>query len=218
MVMQLTLTFIILAITIILFMTNKLRSDLVALLALLALVITGILEPAEALAGFSNNVVIMIAGLFVVGAGLMRTGLAQMAGELLLHWSRGSERNLFFMLLFIVGGGGAFMSNTGTVALMLPVVISIALSINSSPSKYLITLSFAVSFSGLLTPIASPPNLIASQTLGKNGFDRLSFFQITPIGIIALIVGVIFLYLTRNLLLPDIKGGVGNAGDYELSP
>ncbi|WP_164214713.1 SLC13 family permease [Virgibacillus sp. YIM 98842] len=216
--MQLTLTFIILGITIILFMTNKWRSDLVAVLALLALVITGILEPAEALAGFSNNVVIMIAGLFVVGAGLMRTGLAQMAGDLLLRWSRGSERNLFFMLLFIVGGVGAFMSNTGTVALMLPVVISIALSIKSSPSKYLIPLSFAGSLSGLLTLIASPPNLIASQTLGENGFDRLGFFQITPIGIIALITGVIFLYLTRNFLLPDIKGRAGNAGDYELSP
>src|SRR5690625_3194236 len=218
MVMQLTLTFIILAITIILFMTNKLRSDLVALLALLALVITGILEPAEALAGFSNNVVIMIAGLFVVGAGLMRTGLAQMAGELLLHWSRGSERNLFFMLLFIVGGVGAFMSNTGVVALMLPVVISIALSIKSSPSKYLIPLSFAGSLSGLLTLIASPPNLIASQTLGENGFERLGFFQITPICVIALITGVLFLCFTRNFLRPEIKSAGNKAEEDQLSP
>lgn len=216
--MQLTLTFTILVITIFLFMTNKLRSDLVALLALLALVITGVLEPAEALVGFSNNVVIMIAGLFVVGAGLMRTGLAQMAGDALLSWSKGSERNLFFMLLFIVGAVGAFMSNTGTVALMLPVVISIALSIKSSPSKYLIPLSFAGSLSGLLTLIASPPNLIASQTLGDNGFDRLGFFQITPVGIIALITGVVFLYFTRNFLLPDIKSTGHNTEDAQLSP
>ena len=203
--MQLTLTFIILGITVVLFMTNKLRADLVAILALLSFVLTGILTPVEALSGFSNSVVIMIAALFVIGAGILRTGLAQMAGTLLLRYSGDSEKRLFILLLVIVASVGAFMSNTGTVALMLPIVISIAISINSSPSKYLIPLSYMASFSGLLTLIASPPNLIISQMLVDNGYEKLGFFQITPIGIIGVIVGLIYLYSVRNSLLPKGK-------------
>ncbi|MHA6253371.1 SLC13 family permease [Oceanobacillus sp. CAU 1775] len=215
--MEMTLTFVILLITIIFFMGSRLRADLVAILALMALVISGILEPVEALAGFANSVVIMIAGLFVVGAGLLRTGLAQQAGNLLLRFAGDSETKLFFLLMIIVSFVGAFMSNTGTVALMLPVVISIAISIKSSPSKYLIPLSYVGSLTGLLTLIASPANLIASQTLTDAGLQPLSFFQITPIGVIALVVGIIYLYFTRNRLLPDIKSKGSQNRAHQLS-
>lgn len=200
--MQLTLTFFILVITVGLFMTNRLRGDLVALIGLLAFVVIGILTPAEALAGFSNSVVIMIAGLFVVGAGILRTGLAGMAGNLLLKWSGDSERKLFILLLVIVAIVGAFMSNTGTVALMLPIVVSIAVSMNVSPSKFLMPLSYIASMSGLMTLIASPPNLIVSQLLEENGYEKLGFFTITPIGIIATITVIIYLVAVRNILLP----------------
>lgn len=200
--LDLLVTFMILGITVILFMTNRLRADLVAVLALLALVLTGILQPAEALVGFSNSVVIMIAGLFIVGAGILRTGLAQMAGNLLLRYSRDSEKRLFILLLLIVAFVGAFMSNTGTVALMMPIVVSIAIGMESSPSKYLLPLSYMASFSGLLTLIASPPNLIVSQLLVDNGFEKLGFFQITPIGIIGVTVGLIYLFLVRNRIVP----------------
>lgn len=216
--MQLIGTFIILCLTIILFITNRIRVDLVAIMALLAFVITGILEPAEALAGFSNSVVIMIAGLFVIGAGILRTGLAQMAGNLLLKWSGDSERKLFFLLLVIVACVGAFMSNTGTVALMLPVVVSIAISIKESPSKYLIPLAYIGSLSGLLTLIASPPNLIVSQTLVDYGLGKMGFFQITPIGIIAILVGIVYLYLVRNTIIPNNKSKGNSIGTYHLSP
>ena len=215
--MELTLTFIILGITVVLFMTNKIRADLVAILALLAFVLTGILTPVEALSGFSNSVVIMIAALFVIGAGILRTGLAQMAGTLLLRYSGDSEKRLFILLLLIVASVGAFMSNTGTVALMLPIVISIAISIKSSPSKYLIPLSYMASFSGLLTLIASPPNLIISQMLVDNGYEKLGFFQITPIGIIGVIVGLIYLYSVRNTLLPKGKAASNSNQIQKLS-
>ncbi|MBD7985074.1 SLC13 family permease [Sporosarcina sp. Sa2YVA2] len=217
MAVQLTLTFIILGITIVLFMTNKLRADLVAMLALLSFVLTGILSPVEALSGFSNSVVIMIAALFIIGAGIFRTGLAQMAGTLLLRYSGDSEKRLFILLLVIVASVGAFMSNTGTVALMLPIVISIAISINSSPTKYLIPLSYMASFSGLLTLIASPPNLIISQQLVDSGYERLSFFQITPIGVIGVIVGIIYLYAVRNKLLPRGRKSSGSNNQQKLS-
>ncbi len=189
-----------------------------ALCALLAFVITGVLEPTEALAGFSNSVVIMIAGLFVVGAGIVRTGLAQSAGNLLLKWSGDSEGKLFLLLLVITGSVGAFMSNTGTVALMLPIVISIAMSINSSPSNYLIPLSYISSLSGLLTLIATPANLIVSQVLVDNGFDKLGFFEITPVGIIAIIVGILYFTLARKWVLPKSKKNNTVNGVHTLSP
>ncbi|AOV06714.1 SLC13 family permease [Sporosarcina ureilytica] len=216
--MQLLLTFSILGVTIVLFMTNRLRADLVALLALLAFVVTGILQPAEALSGFSNSVVIMIAALFVVGAGILRTGLAQMAGNLLLRYAGDSEKRLFLLLLLIVAFVGAFMSNTGTVALMMPIVVSIAIRIGSSPSKYLLPLSYIASFSGLLTLIASPPNLIVSQMLLENGFERLSFFQMTPIGLIGVAIGITYLYIVRHRIVPkEVRKGSGQSSQ-TLSP
>lgn len=199
-------------------MSNRLRADLVAVMALLAFVLTGILTPTEALSGFSNSVVIMIAGLFIVGAGILRTGLAKMAGNILLRSSGNNERKLFLLLLIIVASVGAFMSNTGTVALMLPIVVSVAISINSSPSKFLIPLSYMASLSGLLTLIASPPNLIVSQLLVDNGYEKLGFFEITPIGIVGVITGIIYLVLTRNILLPNEKKRNKSKGSHPLSP
>ncbi|MGE7691843.1 SLC13 family permease [Lysinibacillus sp. NPDC097214] len=216
--MQLTLTFLILGATIFAFVTNKVRADLVAIVSLLAFVITDILTPAEALAGFSNSVVLMIAGLFVVGAGILRTGLAGMAGQLLLKWSGNSELKLFVLLLIIVGSVGAFMSNTGTVALMMPIVVSIAISMKISPSKFLLPLSYVASLSGLMTLIASPTNLIVSQLLVDRGYNKLGFFEVTPIGIVGMIVGITYLVLVRNILLPNEKSRTQTKADYRLSP
>ncbi|TKI71830.1 SLC13 family permease [Lysinibacillus mangiferihumi] len=215
---QLTLTFLILGMTIIVFMTNRVRADFVAIVSLLAFVIADILTPAEALAGFSNSVVLMIAGLFVVGAGILRTGLAAMAGQLLLKWSGNSELKLFILLLIIVGSVGAFMSNTGTVALMMPIVVSIAISMKESPSKFLLPLSYVASLSGLMTLIASPPNLIVSQLLVDQGYPKLGFFEVTPIGLVGMIVGILYLVLVRNILLPNDKKRTQTSTGYKLSP
>ena len=216
--MQLTLTFLILGMTIIAFMTNRVRADFVAIVSLLAFVMTNILTPAEALAGFSNSVVLMIAGLFVVGAGILRTGLAAMAGQLLLKWSGNSELKLFVLLLIIVGSVGAFMGNTGTVALMMPIVVSIAISMKESPSKFLLPLSYVASLSGLMTLIASPPNLIVSQLLVERGYAKLGFFEVTPIGIVGMIAGILYLVLVRNILLPRDKNKNQTSTGYKLSP
>lgn len=200
--MELITTFIILGSTIALFIWGKLRTDLVAILSLLALVITGILEPTEALAGFSNSTVIMLAGLFVVGGGILRTGLAGKAGNLLLRYSKNDEKRLFIILLVVVAIVGSFISNTGTVAILLPIVMSIALSMKLSSSKFLIPLAFAANLSGLMTLISTPTNLIVSQVLTDYGFEKMGFFTITPLGIVAFLTGLIYLYLTRNFLLP----------------
>ncbi len=218
MTLDIILTFLILAIPIILFMSNRIRADLVAVMALLAFVLTGILSPTEALVGFSNSVVIMVAGLFIIGAGILRTGLAQMASNFVLRSAGDNENKLFVILLIIVAFIGTFMSNTGTVAIMLPIVVSIAISIKSTPSKFLIPLSYVASFSGLLTLIASPANLIASETLAENGFEKLSFFDITPVGLVGVITGIIYLYLVRNKLLPKGKNRGNSEDEYQLSP
>src|SRR5690625_5169699 len=145
--MDLVVTFSILIASVILFMSNRIRSDLVAILALLALVLMDIIDVTEAFAGFSNAIIIMIVGLFIVGAGIFRTGLAHMAGTLLLKWSGDSEKRLFVLLLIIVAIVGAFMSNTGIVALMIPIVITITVSLKTNPAKYLIPLSFIANMS-----------------------------------------------------------------------
>lgn len=216
--MQMIITFSILGISILLFMGNKIRADLVSLFALLSLILFGILTPGEALAGFSNTVVIMIAGLFVVSAGIFRTGLANQAGSLLLRVAGRNEAKLLTYILIIVAIIGAFMSNTGTVALMLPVIVGIAVTIKVTPAKFLIPLAYMSSLSGLLTLIATPPNLIVSQVLVDNGFDRLGFFEITPIGVIAVITGIIYLVAVRNILLPKDDKQNQMENGYKLSP
>ncbi|MCU9614722.1 SLC13 family permease [Caldibacillus lycopersici] len=201
--MELTITLLILSLSIALFINGRIRTDLVAIIALLTLTVLGILEPSEAFAGFSNTTVIMLAGLFIVSGGVVRTGLAQKAGQLLLLYSNKNETRLFVLLLLVVAIVGSFISNTGTIAILLPIVISIAMRMNISASKFLIPLAFASNLSGLMTLISTPTNLIVSQILVDSGYQKLGFFSITPLGIIAFIVGITYLLVVRNRLLPE---------------
>lgn len=200
---RMLLTFIILIITTILFIQAKFRSDLIAVGSLLALTLTGIITPADALAGFANSVVIMIAGLFIVGAGIFNTGLAEQISRRLLKFGGGHENRLLIIIMLTVAFFSAFMSNTGTVAVMLPIVVSMALSIQSSPSKFLIPLAFASSLGGILTLIGTPPNLVASEGLADQGFKPLHFFGFTPVSVIVLITGIIFMATIGKKLLPN---------------
>ena len=150
---ELILTFVILLITTILFIHGKLRPDFVALGALLSLTLLDIITPSEAFSGFSNSVVIMIAGLFVIGAGIFNTGLAEEISNRLLKFGQGNELKLLLIIMLTTGIFSAFLSNTGTVALMIPIVVSMAIRINSSPAKFLIPLALASSLGGNLTLI-----------------------------------------------------------------
>ncbi|MEH6940302.1 SLC13 family permease [Bacillus sp. JJ722] len=197
------ITFFILLIVTLLFIQSKFRPDLIAVGSLLALTILGILTPEEALSGFSNPVVIMIAGLFVVGAGIFDSGLARNIGNSLLRLGGNSERKLLFILIVTVGLFSAVLSSTGTVAVLLPVIISIALEQNVSPSRFLLPLTFASSLGGLLTIIGTPPNLVVSDALVKAGYENLGFFALTGIGIIALMAGLVFMMTIGRKLLPN---------------
>lgn len=182
------------------FMRGKVRADLVAVCALLALTLFDILTPTEALAGFSNSVVIMMIGLFVVGAGIFRTGLAKMISSKILQTAGSSENKLFILVMLATASIGAFVSNTGTVAVMMPIIVSMAASANISPRRYLMPLAFASSM-GMFTLISTPPNLVIQNALMDAGYEALSFFSFAPIGFTALFAGMIVLFFLSKLLI-----------------
>lgn len=192
---------IVLAVSAIFFAIGKIRSDVVALCALLVLVITHTLSPQEALAGFSNPVVIMMAGLFVVGGGILQTGLAKMISGKIMKWAGNSQLALFLLVMTVTAAIGGFVSNTGTVALMLPIVVSIAAQAHTNASTLLMPLAFASSMGGMLTLIGTPPNLVIQETLTEAGFEGLSFFSFLPVGLICIAVGILVLLpLSRRFL------------------
>ena len=200
------LTIAILIISAVLFANGKIRSDIVALCALCALLIFQILTPAEALSGFSNSVVIMMVGLFVVGGAIFQTGLAKMISSRILKLAGKSELRLFLLVMLVTSGIGAFVSNTGTVALMLPIVVSLAASANMNASRLLMPLAFASSMGGMMTLIGTPPNLVIQETLVSGGYPELSFFSFFPVGLVTVIVGIIVLLPLSKWVL-DKRGG-----------
>ena len=186
-------TLIILGLSVVLFVSGKIRSDIVALSALIALLIFNILTPEEALSGFSNSVVIMMAGLFVVGGAIFQTGLAKIISAKLLKLAGKSELRLLLLVMLVTSAIGAFVSNTGTVALMLPIVVSMAINAGMNSGRFLMPLAFASSMGGMMTLIGTPPNLIISDTLEAAGYEPLSFFSFLPVGLICVAVGVLVL-------------------------
>lgn len=203
---MLYITLAILFIASIFFMQGKVRSDLVAMCALLLLMLFGILTPGEALAGFSNSVVIMMVGLFVVGAGIFRTGLAKMISSRILRLAGSSENKLFVLVMLSTASIGAFVSNTGTVAVMMPIVVSLAANANINPGRYLMPLAFASSL-GLFTLISTPPNLVIQDILVRSGDEPLSFFSFAPIGFICLGVGLVYLFFASKMLVRKENDG-----------
>ncbi len=205
-------TLIILLVSAILFVSGKVRSDLVAICALLALLLCQVLTPAEGLSGFSNTTVIMMVGLFIVGGGIFQTGLAKMIGSKVMSLSGNSETRMFLLVMLVTGLIGAFVSNTGTVALMLPIIVSMATDAGKSPRRFLMPLAFASSMGGMMTLIGTPPNLIVSDTLQSAGYSPLSFFSFLPVGLIVLAVGVIYLLPATKMLAPKEKQSSGKSG------
>ena len=211
-------TLIILLVSAILFVSGKVRSDLVAICALLALLLCQVLTPSEGLAGFSNTTVIMMIGLFIVGGGIFQTGLAKMIGSKVMSLSGNSETRMFLLVMLVTGAIGAFVSNTGTVALMLPIIVSMAAGAGKSPRRFLMPLAFASSMGGMMTLIGTPPNLIVSDTLSSASalyseshpalaefFKPLSFFSFLPVGLIILVVGTLYLLPATKMLSPKEK-------------
>ena len=202
-----TITLIILIITVAMFIWGKVRADIVALTALAALLVFGILTPAEALAGFSSPIVVMMVGLFVVGGAIMQTGLAKLTGNKLMAFSRGNETITFLLVMLVTSFIGAFVSNTGTVALMMPIIMSLAAGSGMQSSRFLMPLAFAGSLGGMLTLIGTPPNLVIDEVLTEAGFKPLAFFSFFPVGIIVIAIGIIVLMPLSKIFLSKKQSG-----------
>ncbi len=185
---------VVLAVSAVFFAIGRVRADVVALCALLALVLTNVLTPAEALAGFASPVVVMMAGLFVVGGAVLQTGLAKMMSGRIMALAGQSSGSIYLLVMLVTAVIGAFVSNTGTVALMLPIVVSIAASARTNVRTLLMPLAFASSMGGMLTLIGTPPNLVIDEALVEAGHEGLSFFSFLPVGVVCIIVGVLVLW------------------------
>lgn len=202
MTLDMAFVFGLLALTITLFIIDRIRMDIVAMMVVVALAVSGVITPAEAVSGFGQSIVVMIAGLFVVGEGLFRTGIAASAGRLLLRLGGTSEVRLLLLMIPMVAGLSAFMSSTGAVALFIPVVLSMCRKASLSPARMLMPLAFASLIGGMLTLIGTPPNVVVSGQMASAGLTPFGFFDFTPIGAVMLLVGTLYLVFVARHLLP----------------
>lgn len=197
-----------LGLAIVCFATGKIRMDAVALLVVVAFVLSGTLTLNEAVSGFSDPNVILIAALFIIGDGLVRTGVATSMGTWLVKVAGNSETKMLVLLMLTVAGLGAFMSSTGVVAIFIPVVLSVCMRMEIAPSRMMMPMSFAGLISGMMTLVATPPNLVINSELLREGLSGFQFFSVTPLGLVVLLLGILYMLAARYAL----KSGDEQAG------
>ena len=220
------ITFVILAATIVLFVVNRLRPDLVALLSLISLYLAGVVDLKQAFSGFSDSVVVMVAGLFVVSEGLTATRVTAWMGQRLFSLAGRSELRLMILVIGFTAFLSAFISNTGTTAILMPVVIAAAWRIGSCPSRLLMPMAFAANLGGMLTLIGTPPNIVITDYLAGAGLKPFGFFEFSVIGLPVLMLVTLFITtIGRRILpahasvarIPDLDSSVSDlAGSYSL--
>lgn len=192
----------ILAVSLVLFISEAVRMDLVALLVLGTLTVLGLVSAEEAFAGFSNSAVITVWAMFILSDGLTRTGIANAIGRQALRLAGTREIAMIAVIMVTAAVLSAFMNNIGVAALMLPVVVEIARRTRIAVSRLLMPLAFATLLGGLMTQFATPPNLLITESLALNGHETFGLFDFTPIGGAAMAAGVLFVALAGRLLLP----------------
>jgi di/tricarboxylate transporter len=200
--LDIVLVFAILGVALFLFFSGWVRMDVVALLVLGSLAVTGLVTPAEALAGFSNPAVITVWAMFILSAALYQTGVARILGRHVLRLAGHSETGLVVTIMLTSGFLSAFMNNIGVAALMLPVVMDIARSTKTAPSRLLMPLAYGCLLGGLTTLIGTPPNLLISYALEEAGYRGFGLFDYSPLGVGATIAGIAFIALIGRHFLP----------------
>jgi di/tricarboxylate transporter len=202
--------FVLLGVTILLFVSDRVRLDVVAIMVIIALMISGILTPTEALAGFGDPVVILIAALFVVGESLYRTGIAFATGNWLMRVAGEGENRLIILLMLVVAFLSAFMSSTGAVAIFIPVALTLASKTGVAPSRIMMPMAIASLIGGMLTLIGTPPNLVVSTQLERSGLTPFNFFDFTPAGLVILLVGVAYVLTLGQKLIPTVVENISS--------
>jgi len=203
MTIEIILVLSILAVAILLFVTEWVSMDVVALLVLGALTLTGLVTPVEALSGFSNPAVVTVWAILILSGGLARTGVASLIGRRLMRLAGDSEVRLLVIIMLTVGILSGFMNTIGVVSLFLPVVIDIARQTKQPPSKLLMPLAYAALLGGLNTLIGTPPNILISEALKEAGLRPFQMFEFMPVGLSILLAGTLFMTLIGRRLLPS---------------
>jgi len=199
---DLAIVLTLLAVTIVLFAINRPRMDAVALIAMVVLPLTGVISVSEALHGLSDPNVLLVAALFVIGEGLVRTGVARKLGDLLVHHAGQSEAALIALLMVMVAAIGAFMSSTGVVAIFIPIVLRVAANAGIAAGRLMMPLSMAALISGMMTLVATAPNLVIQSQLVAMGHDGFTFFAFAPFGLPILVLGILYMLVARRWLAP----------------
>lgn len=212
MTLDIIIVFLILGSALVLFFTGWVRMDIVALLVLGSLTVTGLVTPTEALAGFSNPAVVTVWAMFILSAALYQTGIAKIIGRQVLKVSGKSEAGLIITIMGASGFLSAFMNNIGVAALMLPVVMDIARTTQRPPSRLLMPLAYGCLLGGLTTLIGTPPNLLVSNAMTESGLKGFRLFDFTPVGAGAMLGGIIFVALIGRHLLPT-RGSINQAAN-----
>jgi di/tricarboxylate transporter len=201
---------------IVLFISERVRVDVVSLLVLVSLVLTGLLTSAEAFAGFSNAAVITVWAVFIVSNAVQRSGAADLLANRLLAIAGNNEQRLLVVLMLTAGLISSVMNNVGAVAILLPPTMSMARRLNRPPSRFLMPLSFAALLGGNLTLIGTPPNILAAGLLRDRGLASFAFFDFTPIGAVALTIGILYIVTIGRWLLPNRTAGGKLSSAYPL--
>jgi di/tricarboxylate transporter len=200
---EIATTLVILVVAVLLFVTDRVRIDLVALVVMVALALTQLVTPSEALSGFSNLAVITVWAVLILSAGLSKTGVASVVGQLVLRLAGRSEVRLLAIIMIVAGVLSSFMNNIGVAAMLMPVVINIARRIGRPPSKLLMPLAFASLLGGMTTLIGTPPNILVSEAMQNMGIEPFRMFDFAPFGMVVMLVGVAYLVLFGRHLLPN---------------
>ena len=203
MTFEISLVLGILVISLILFISEVIRMDLVALLVLGALAITGLVDSNQAFAGFSNSAVITVWAMFILSEGLTRTGIADIIGRQVMRFGGSREVPLIFVIMITGAVLSAFMNNIGVAALMLPVVVEVARRTGVAASRLLMPLAYSTLLGGLMTLIGTPPNLLVSESLVLGGHEPFGLFDFTPLGGAVMVIGVVFVVIAGRFLLPN---------------
>ncbi len=207
----------VLAVAVFLFVSEKIRVDLVAILVLVTLAVLGLVTPEQAVAGFSSPAVVTVWAVFILSGGLQRTGIAGMVGRQILRVAGHGEARLIAVIMASSAFLSAFMNNVGVAALLLPVVMDISRRTKIAPSKLLIPLAFSSLMGGLTTQIGTPPNILISGAAEGYGMEPFELFDFAPVGLAVNIVGILFMVLIGRRLLPTRQSSVAGVAADDVS-